>query len=89
MKEKEKIVIAVKEEEVLAVGKGALAEEILKKAEEHKVPVVSDEEKAEKILGLPEDTHLPPEIYGIISEILRFLSKANSFAKAKGGEALS
>ena len=86
---KEKIVIAVKGEEVLAAGKGTAGEEILRRAEKHKIPVVKEPEKAKKILGLSEQTYLPPEVYGIISEIVSFLSRANVRFKEtgdKGGE---
>lgn len=61
--------------EVIATGKGALAEKILKKAEENDVPVYEDEKLAKTLSKLEIGDMIPPELYGVVAEILVFVDR--------------
>ena len=61
--------------EVIATGKGALAEKILKKAEENDVPVYEDEKLAKTLSKLEIGEMIPPELYGVVAEILVFVDR--------------
>ena len=61
--------------EVIATGKGALAEKILKKAEESDVPVYEDEKLAKTLSKLEIGDMIPPELYGVVAEILVFVDR--------------
>lgn len=61
--------------EVIATGKGALAEKILKKAGENDVPVYEDEKLAKTLSKLEIGDMIPPELYGVVAEILVFVDR--------------
>lgn len=60
--------------EIVAVGKGVVAEKILEKAEESGVPVYKDEKLAHILNSLTIGDEIPEELYGIVAEILVFVS---------------
>lgn len=59
---------------VLAMGQGRVAERILETAEEHDIPVVPDENLADMLTKMSIGDAIPPELYGIVAEILVFVS---------------
>lgn len=79
--EKQKIAVALSynpgEEAptVIATGKGALAERIIQTAEEVEVPVYEDEKLAKTLSKLELGDMIPPELYGVVAEILVFVDK--------------
>ena len=61
--------------EVVATGKGALAERIIERAAEADVPVYEDEKLANTLSKLDIGEMIPPELYGVVAEILVFVDR--------------
>lgn len=61
--------------EVVATGKGILAEKILEKAKEADVPVYEDEKLASTLSKLEIGDMIPPELYGVVAEILVYVDR--------------
>lgn len=60
---------------VIASGKGQIAERILEKAEEALVPVYEDEGLAKTLSKLELGEAIPPELYGVVAEVLVFVDR--------------
>ena len=58
---------------VVASGRGALAEAILRIARESGVPVIADGPLLDSLMELDVDTLIPEELYGVIAELLVFV----------------
>ncbi|QHQ62219.1 flagellar biosynthesis protein FlhB [Anaerocolumna sedimenticola] len=58
---------------IIATGKGYLADKILRKANENKIPVHKDEQLAATLSKLDVGDYIPPELYDVVSEILLFV----------------
>jgi flagellar biosynthesis protein len=58
---------------VLAAGQGLVAEEMIRQAVEHKVPVHRDPALAEALARLEVGGVIPPELYAAVAEVLAFL----------------
>ena len=65
---------------VLAAGKGPLAEEILRIAEENKIPLFEDRKLANLLSRIEIETEVPPELYVLVAEILAFIFKLDQMA---------
>ena len=68
---------------VVASGKGALADKIIEKAKENKVPVHVDDKLADTLSRLEIGEMIPPELYEVVAEILVFVDAMDKI-KAKG-----
>ncbi|WP_088105077.1 EscU/YscU/HrcU family type III secretion system export apparatus switch protein [Halalkalibacter urbisdiaboli] len=57
------------------VGKGAgfVAEEILKRAKEHQIPIQEDPTLIELLGQLEINQTIPPELYEVVAEVFAFL----------------
>ena len=60
---------------VIATGKGALAERIIDTAKDSDVPVYEDEKLAGTLSKLELGDMIPPELYGVVEEILVFVDR--------------
>lgn len=60
---------------VIATGRGVLAEKILDKAKESEVPVYEDEKLAKTLSKLEMGEMIPPELYGVVAEVLVFVDR--------------
>ncbi|MBD5465273.1 MAG: flagellar biosynthesis protein FlhB [Lachnospiraceae bacterium] len=60
---------------VIASGKGVLAERILEKAKEEKVPIHRDDKLADTLSRLEIGEMIPPELYEVVAEILVFVDQ--------------
>lgn len=60
---------------IVATGKGALAERIIEKAKEAKVPVHRDDKLAHTLSKLEIGECIPPELYEVVAEILVFVDQ--------------
>ncbi len=60
--------------EVVATGKGEIAEKIIEKAKESNVPVYEDESLAHELIRLKPGQEIPRELYEVVAEILVFIS---------------
>lgn len=58
---------------VIATGKGALADKIIEKAKEEKIPVRTDDKLADTLSRLDIGEMIPPELYEVVAEILVFV----------------
>lgn len=67
---------------VVAAGKGILAEKIIEKAKESKVPIHRDDKLADTLSKLEIGDMIPPELYEVVAEILVFVDSMDKI-KAK------
>ncbi|MCR5118108.1 MAG: EscU/YscU/HrcU family type III secretion system export apparatus switch protein [Lachnospiraceae bacterium] len=58
---------------VVASGKGKIAEQIIEKAKDAKVPVHKDDKLAATLSKLEIGMMIPPELYEVVAEILVFV----------------
>ena len=58
---------------VIASGQGALADKIIEKAKENKVPVHKDDKLANTLSRLQIGEMIPPELYEVVAEVLMFV----------------
>ena len=56
-------------------GKSTLADRIIEKAKEHDVATYQDEGLADTLLKLDIGDMIPPELYGVVAEILVYVDK--------------
>jgi flagellar biosynthesis protein len=71
---------------VIASGKGLIAEKILEKAEEKKIPVYEDEHLVETLVKLKVGSEIPAELYEVVAEVLAFISRVDESAGRKFGK---
>lgn len=57
---------------VTAKGKGVVAEQIIAKAKEHKIPLKTDPGLAKLLSGVPLGDEIPRELYLAVAEVLAF-----------------
>ncbi|ASJ54462.1 hypothetical protein BP422_13390 [Brevibacillus formosus] len=65
---------------IVAKGRGYVADNILKTAKEHEIPVQEDPSLVEVLGKLDLDQQIPPELYQVVAEILAFVYRID-----KGG----
>lgn len=58
---------------VIATGKGATAENIIKIAELHNLPIQKDEDLVELLSKVELDKEIPEKLYIAVAEVFRFL----------------
>ncbi|MDI6731492.1 MAG: EscU/YscU/HrcU family type III secretion system export apparatus switch protein [Candidatus Margulisbacteria bacterium] len=68
---------------VLATGRGLMADEILRIAEDNKIPLYEDPELAKLLAKLEMDTEIPPELYTLVAEVLFFVYKLDRMAEKR------
>ncbi len=73
---------------VIASGKGALADRIIDKAKENKVPVHKDEKLADTLSRLEIGQVIPPELYEVVAEILVFVNAMDKIKAKESGHKL-
>ncbi len=68
---------------VIASGRGPVADEILRIAEDNKIPLYEDPEMAKLLSKLELDTEIPPELYTLVAEVLFFVYKLDRMAEKR------
>lgn len=58
---------------VIASGTGVIADKIIEKAKENKVPVHKDDKLANTLSRLQIGEMIPPELYEVVAEVLMFV----------------
>lgn len=58
---------------IIASGRGIIAEQIIEKSKESNVPVYQDNKLANTLSKLEIGDMIPPELYGVVAEILVFV----------------
>ncbi|MGE5633480.1 MAG: EscU/YscU/HrcU family type III secretion system export apparatus switch protein [Caulobacteraceae bacterium] len=71
---------------ITALGKGEIAERIIKTAMENNVPVFENSELVETLTKLEIGDQIPPEFYTVVAEILVFISKIDRIKGETHGE---
>jgi flagellar biosynthesis protein len=62
---------------VTAKGKGLVAEEILKRAKEHQIPIQEDPTLVELLSQLEINQTIPPELYEVVAEVFAFIYRVD------------
>ncbi len=71
--------------QVVASGQGAIADRIIEKAKEADVATYVDEGLADTLLKLEVGDMIPPELYGVVAEILVYVDRMDKIkSKLKG-----
>lgn len=70
--------------QVVASGQGALADKIISTAKESDVPLYKDTNLTETLLKLDIGDCIPPELYGVVAEILVYVDRMDKI-RAKMG----
>lgn len=65
---------------VTAKGQGRVAEEILRLARDNGIPVHEDPDLVELLYPLELDETIPPELYGVVAELLAYIYRVNQKA---------
>ena len=68
---------------IVATGKGLIAQEILKVAEEHSVPLYEDVTMANLLSKLDLETEVPPALFSMVSEVLAFVYHLDKMSKKR------
>lgn len=61
--------------QVVAAGRGAIADRIIEKAKEADVATYKDEGLTDTLLKLDIGDMIPPELYGVVAEILVYVDR--------------
>ena len=67
--------------QVVAAGQGVLADKIIETAKESDVPLYKDTNLTETLLKLDIGDCIPPELYGVVAEILVFVDRVEGVKK--------
>lgn len=70
---------------ITALGKGEVALRIIKTAKENNVPVFENSGLVDTLLQLEIGEQIPPELYGVVAEVLVFISKVDKLKGDKNG----
>lgn len=68
---------------VIASGKGEIAQKIIEKAKEAKIPVYEDQHLAEALSHISLGSEIPSELYEVVAEVLAFISRLDESYGAK------
>ena len=68
--------------QLIAKGVGLIAENIIKRAEQHDVPIYEDERLANQLKQLELGDQIPYELYEVVAEVLVFIGAVDQ-KKAK------
>ncbi|MCU0641693.1 MAG: EscU/YscU/HrcU family type III secretion system export apparatus switch protein [Candidatus Margulisbacteria bacterium] len=68
---------------VIASGRGPVADEILRIADENKIPMYEDPELAKLLAKLELDAEIPAELYTLVAEVLFFVYKLDRMAEKR------
>lgn len=64
--------------QVIAVGRGPVAEEILRVAKEHGIPLHEDAGLVEALACLDVSDYVPRELYAVVAEVLAYVFRVDS-----------
>ena len=68
---------------ILASGRGTVADEILRIAEENKIPLYENKGLADMLAKIEIDTEIPPQLYVLVAEVLFFVYKLDKMAEKR------
>lgn len=64
--------------EVVASGRGWIAEQIIALAKAHGIYIKQDPDLVEVLARLDIDEAIPPELYAVVAEVLAFVYRVNA-----------
>lgn len=64
--------------EVVASGRGWIAEQIIALAKAHGIYIKQDPDLVEVLARLDIDETIPPELYAVVAEVLAFVYRVNA-----------
>lgn len=67
--------------QVIAKGKGGIAEEILKIAKKYGIPIQENDKLVDALLMLDIGEFIPEDLYPVVAQILAFIYKLDKRAK--------
>ncbi|MBQ8085769.1 MAG: EscU/YscU/HrcU family type III secretion system export apparatus switch protein [Lachnospiraceae bacterium] len=70
--------------QVVASGQGAIADRIIDKAKEADVATYKDEGLADTLLKLEVGDMIPPELYGVVAEVLVYVDRMDKIKSKLG-----
>ncbi len=68
---------------IIASGRGAIADEILRIADDNRVPLYEDPELAKLLSKLQIDTEIPADLYVLVAEVLFFVYQLDRMAQKR------
>jgi len=68
---------------IIASGRGAVADEILRIAEENKIPLYENRDLAAMLGKLEIDSEIPAQLYVLVAEVLFFVYKLDRMAEKR------
>ncbi len=68
---------------VLASGRGVVADEILRIADENEIPLYENTKLAELLSKLELDAQIPAELYTLVAEVLFYVYQLDKMAEKK------
>lgn len=68
---------------ILASGRGAVADEILRIADENKIPLYENRDLANMLAKLEIDTEIPQQLYVLVAEVLFFVYRLDKMAEKR------
>lgn len=71
--------------QVLAVGRGVTAEEIIRVAKEHNVPLYEDPGLVEALARIDVSEFVPRELYAVVAHVLAYVYRVDAEAKGRAG----
>ncbi|HVA27370.1 MAG TPA: EscU/YscU/HrcU family type III secretion system export apparatus switch protein [Candidatus Baltobacteraceae bacterium] len=69
--------------QIIAVGRGVTAEEIVRIAKEHNIPLHEDPGLVEALARLDVAEYVPRELYTVVAEILAYVYRVDSEMKGR------
>ncbi|MDF2840509.1 MAG: flagellar biosynthesis [Clostridia bacterium] len=66
---------------VTAIGKGEVADRIIKTAQENDVPIFENEQLVSTLIHLDLGQQIPQELYSVVAEVLVFVSNIENDLK--------
>jgi flagellar biosynthesis protein len=64
--------------QVLATGRGVTAEEIIRVAQEHGIPLYEDPGLVEALARLDVTEYIPRELYAVVAEVLAYVYRVDA-----------
>jgi flagellar biosynthesis protein len=69
--------------QVIAAGRGVTAEQIVRVAKEHGIPLYEDPGLVEALAQLDLTEHIPRELYAVVAEVLAYVYRVDAAAKKR------
>lgn len=69
--------------QILAVGRGVAAEEIVRLAKENDIPLYEDAGLVEALAHLDVSEYIPRELYAVVAEVLAYVYRVDEQMKKK------